>query len=235
MLDQYTTRARVVPALLVALPVGVATLAWFPSGVAGWSALWALVVWSGGTVLVGQLGRDAGKRKQACLFEMWGGPPTTRRLRHSGDGNRVTRERLHKKLATLMHRKVPTAGEEAADPRAADEAYEACIEFLKGRTRDRKKFNLVFEENCSYGFRRNLWGLKPIGVALSVAALAATAVLPIAREGTVSTASMQPALVPGGIILVILLGWLFVVTPRWVKVPANAYAERLLEAADRLA
>ncbi len=234
MLDQYTTRARVVPALLVALPVGVATLAWFPGGIAGWSALWALVVWSGGTVLVGQLGRDAGKRKQAYLFEMWGGPPTTRRLRHSGDGNRVTRERLHKKLATLMRRKVPTAGEEAADARAADEAYEGCIEFLKGRTRDRKKFNLVFEENCSYGFRRNLWGLKPIGVALSVAALAATAVLPIAREGTVSTASMQPALVPGAIILVILLRWLFVVTPRWVKVPANAYAERLLEAADRL-
>jgi hypothetical protein len=232
--DQYTIRARVLPALLVALPVGLAALAWFPAGLPGGSIIAGLLAWSGGTVLVAQLGRDAGRRKQPELFRSWGGPPTTKRLRHSGEGNRVTRERIHKKLTALMRKKVPSPDQEAADPRAADEAYEGCIEFLKGKTRDRKKFNLVFEENCNYGFRRNLWGLKPVGVALAVVALTATAVLPLVRNGAWTVATMQPALVPGAIIILILLGWVVVVTPRWVEVPANAYAERLLEATEHL-
>jgi hypothetical protein len=232
--DQYTIRARVLPALLVALPAGLAALAWFPTGLPGGSIIAGLLAWSGATVLVAQLGRDAGRRKQPELFRSWGGPPTTKRLRHAGKGNRVTRERVHKKLATLMRKKLPSAAEEAADPGAADEAYEACVDFMKGRTRDRKKFNLVFEENCNYGFRRNLWGLKPIGLALAVAALAATAVLPVVQQGPLTVAGMRPALVPGAIILAILLAWIFIVTPRWVAVPAHAYAERLLEATERL-
>jgi len=233
VLDQYTIRARVVPALLVALPLGLAALAWSPDGISGWSALRGLAVWCGGTVLLGQLGRDAGRRRQPELFQRWGGPPTTKRLRHSGGGNRVTRERAHKKLSALMQKKLPTAAAEAAAPRAADEVYEACADYLRGKTRDRKRFHLVFDENCSYGLRRNLWGLKPLGVTLTLMALAATALMPVIRHATI-TAAMQSALVPGAMILVILAGWLFIVTPAWVEVPANAYADRLLEAAESL-
>src|SRR6266545_3503426 len=96
--DQYTVRARLLPALLVALPVGVASLACFPNGVVGWGPVWALVVWSGGTVLAAQFGRDAGKRKEDRLFESWGGKPTTRLLRHRGTTNAVTLSRRHRKL-----------------------------------------------------------------------------------------------------------------------------------------
>ena len=35
------------------------------------------------------------------------------------------------------------------------------------------KFPLVYEENCNYGFRRNMFGLRPIGIAVSVIAAVA--------------------------------------------------------------
>ncbi len=105
MLDQYTVRARLLPALLVALPAGVATLAWFPDGILGWGPVWGLVAWSGGTLLLAQLGRDAGKRKEPRLFELWGGKPTTRMLRHAGGANLVTLRRRHGKLASWRARR----------------------------------------------------------------------------------------------------------------------------------
>ena len=40
-------------------------------------------------------------------------------------------------------------------------------------TRIDPKFPLVFEENCNYGFRRNMYGMRLIG--LSVASICATA------------------------------------------------------------
>ena len=80
--DTYTRRARLYPALLVALPLGLATLAWFPEGLAGWGTLWGLVTWSGATALLAQVGRDKGRVKEPGLFEQWGGKPTTRMLRH---------------------------------------------------------------------------------------------------------------------------------------------------------
>jgi hypothetical protein len=231
--DTYTARARLLPALIVALPLGVATLAWFPNGVVGWGPLWALVVWSGGTVLLAEVGRDAGKRKEPALFASWGGKPTTRLLRHQGTTNRPLLERRHTKLASLSGIAEPTAAREAADPHAADEVYEAWSRVLRDRTRDRKTFDLIFAENCSYGFRRNLWGMKRFGIVLAIAGLAAIAVIP----GLDPSARVMPRLgataLTGAVNLLLVICWSFIIVPAWVRVPAEAYAERLLEACER--
>ncbi len=234
MPDWYTIRARVLPALLVALPLGLATLAWFPDGLSGWSALWGLAVWSGATVLLGQLGRDRGREKQSRLFDMWGAEPAVKALRHADAGNLVVLERIHKRLNALMRTKLPTAAQELADPSAADDAYAGCIRFLRDKTRDRKKFNLVFEENCNYGFRRNLWGLKPLGAVVTIIALASLAALVVIEPRILVAPGSRRVLIPGLLIFLNLIGWIFVVTPRWVRIPANAYVERLLEATERL-
>jgi hypothetical protein len=232
--DQYTIRARIVPSLLIALPVGLVALACFPNGLSSWNAAWGLGVWGVASVLLGQLGRHAGRRKEPRLFERWGGAPTTRCLRHNGAKNHTILERTHKKLKALMRTKIPTRAEETADPATADEVYDACIRFLRDKTRDRKKFNLVFEENCNYGFCRNLWGLKPLGLTITILALVAIGTLALVDREASTMASMVRFLIPGVLTLLILLGWLFVVTPRWVQVPAETYADRLLEALERL-
>ena len=41
--------------------------------------------------------------------------------------------------------------------------YDSAARWLRKATRDRRQFNLVFTENVSYGFRRNLFGVRWIG------------------------------------------------------------------------
>lgn len=227
----YTRRARLRPALLVALPLGIATLSWFPHGLTGWSALWGLIVWSGGTALMAQVGRDWGLKKQRKLFQMWGGKPTTRLLRHRDVRNKEILVRRHRKLEELMpNLQIPSPEEEQANPSAADEVYENCATFLREKTRDRKKFRLVFEENCNYGFRRNLWGMKPLGILLAIIGCAAVGILFIVKG--FSTSPLAIACGFGNMLL--LLGWVLVFTPKWVRIPAEAYGERLLESCENL-
>lgn len=232
-LDSYTRRARLKPVLLVALPIGLATLAWFPSGAEGQGLLWGLVTWSGGGFLLSQIGRDAGKRREPKLFAQWGGTPSTRLLRHAGTTNPVVLVRRHRALQVLMPDvKLPsTPTAEARDRRGADAAYEACVLFLRERTRDRNEFPLIFEENCSYGFRRNLWGLRPWGLALAM--LAFVAIELQLRWRLYQGQGVSPVVIGCGVVTgLLLLGWAFLFTPGWVRVAAEAYAERLLSACD---
>ena len=80
-MDPYVRRARPQLALLVALPVALAVLAGFPAESAVASAVWSLVVWSGGTTLIAHAARGPGKAREPKLFALWGGKPTTRLAR----------------------------------------------------------------------------------------------------------------------------------------------------------
>ena len=51
---------------------------------------------------------------------------------------------------------LPSVAAGADDPVAADEAYEAVTKILIQRTRDKKRFSLLFGELINYGFRESL-------------------------------------------------------------------------------
>ena len=129
---------------------------------------------------------------------------------------------------------MPTPEQELANPNGADEVYQAAVALLKERTRDKQRFSLIFEANCDYGFRRNLWGMKPLGIFTAVVGTAAVGALIVMhyRHTKVVMSSITPtATALNGLLL---LAWLFWVTPAWVKIAADAYAERLLAASDTL-
>ncbi len=225
--DTYTLRARLRPPLLAALPVALAVVASQPGGSAWWGTIWAAVTWCGGTALLAQFGRDLGRRKEPSLFAQWGGPPATVRLRHRDASNRAQVGQRHRRLAELLpDLKFPSAEEEAADPVSADEVYEAAVGYLRENTRDRDRFRLVFEENCNYGFRRNLFGVKPVGVAMALLGMAAVLVILSGRLDM--EAHVPTAVAACAINLLLLLAWLFWITPNWVKAAADEYADRLL-------
>jgi hypothetical protein len=144
-------------------------------------------------------------------------------------------QRRHRKLQELLpDQKIPTPEEELANPQRADEIYQAAAAFLKEKTRDKQRFPLVFEENCNYGFRRNLWGMKPLGIFTAVAGMAAVAALIVMyyrhTRGAMSSITPTAAVLNG----LLLLAWFFWVTPAWVRIAADAYAERLLAACDTI-
>jgi hypothetical protein len=234
-MDQYDRNARLKPALLVVLPVALAVVALAPDAVVGWGGGIALIVQAGGTFLVAQLVGDIGKRKEPKLFEYFGGRPTELLLSHVHAPNKVALTDRHWKLAKLFPKiKLPTEAQEIKNSKAAFEIYTACCDKLRGMVRaEKEKFPLVHRENINYGFRRNLWAIRPAGL---IVAIIATAVVSAQIAGSVMAHEQVPLAQPivAGSDVLMLLSWVFVVTRDWVKRAAILYAERLLEALDVL-
>jgi hypothetical protein len=227
--DEYTWRARIAPVATVISPIVVfaPASAVVQLGVAVASGVAAVAL----VAIAAEVGRDRGKRLEPALWASWGGSPTLRRLRFrdSDDPEEVTR--LHEQIEAILGTGLPTQTEENADPDRADRMYDRATRALREATRDKERFRLVFSENLSYGFRRNLLGLRPWGLAVAIGTLVAAGVLLLATSHDQAVAVLVPALWS----VLAITFYVFVVRPTWVRVPAEAYAERLLGAVDELA
>jgi hypothetical protein len=236
LVDPYGRQARLFPALITVAPVALLVVAWFP---ALWSTLGVLVSLAssfGLVLLLAQLGRDRGKRCEGELYKSWGGKPSVALLRHGDsriDDHTKARYRdfIQRRLPALT---LPSAADEKADPAAADKVYESVTAWLLTQTRDTTRFSILFKENIGFGFRRNLRGIKPFGLAISILG-ASVSTAAIAYRAIVSGTAPAPELViVTGAVWVLVAIWMFVVTPLWVRVPADAYGTQLLAACDTL-
>jgi hypothetical protein len=234
-LDRYTYQARLLPALIAFAPLGFAIAIWFPGETATWNWLGTLFISLGFAALLSQLGRDRGKRKESWLFQQWGGIPTTKILSHDlSTLNSLTLKRYHSKLQTLLpDLTIPTPSEEAQGPTAANHVYDSCVHFLREKTRDRKQFPVIFAENINFGFRRNLWALKPYGIPSSLTGIVSCG-LAIIHRWHANPSGLLLSIVGTAISVMLLSLWLVVFNPNWVRIPADAYAERLLASLDNL-
>ena len=233
--DGYTLQARIIPAYIVLLPVAVGIQIWLPEADLLQRIGSLLVAPIPLVFLIAQLGRDRGHTLQKKLWDSWGGTPTTQFLRHKNRNvNAVTRLSYHKCIEKLFPElKMPTPEEEAADNQSADRVYDAAVKKLIVATRDQKRFPLIHKENISYGFRRNLWAMRPHGIVCSLAgSMTCIAGLWMNRGNTQST-NIDWFLAFFTCLLLFVL-WCLWINRMWVRIPANAYAERLLESCHQL-
>jgi hypothetical protein len=233
--DSYDRKARLYPALLVIVPlaltIGLAASLKLPA----LESVGATLASCGGAFLLTQLARDAGKRREPVLMASWGGLPSVAILRHRDERiDAITKGRYHKKLTILVKgTKAPVAADERSEPEKADAVYSAWCAYLRSHTRDTKKFALLFQENVNYGYRRNVFGLRPVGITVSALSFLACCSWEYfaARTGKV----IQREFVLAGIVaLLFLLFWILVVSPAWVRIAADAYAARLVETLEQL-
>ncbi len=251
--DDYNRKARLAPALLVSLPIALTVIAFFPDNVWSWGGVVSLLAWFGILKLLAQLSRNMGKAKEEDLYTAWKGKPTTYLLRHRTTRNKVNLARQHRKLYELTGQPVPNESEELANPDLADQIYDTCAQFLISKTRDHSKFFLVYEENCNYGFRRNLLGMKSLGILTSFIGIVFIGAQCISKIGlfnifeTWETGSLTQAgtnlqfsnCPPLSITcllvnLFLLITWLLWINSGWVKIVADAYAVKLLESCENL-
>ena len=233
--DRYTCNARLYPSLLVVAPAVVATVviaklefSWLHTS---WIGLGAV----GGLYWLSQLARDPGKALEPGLWQSWGGTPSAAILRHCDLRiDAITKARYHARLADLVpNTTAPTQESETSDPKAGDTCYTAWSTYLRNNTRDQKRFNLVFDELVSYGYRRNLLGLRPYGLASNILACLVCGVF-------ISSAVYQKHDVGAALWLalcadlLLLLFWVLRVSPTWVRLTADNYAARLADAVDNV-
>ena len=231
LLDRYAWTARVAPAILVVLPLWL-VLAAFPSSRGSMPSI--LVGSVGGAalmILAAQWAGDAGRRRERGLYRQWGGPPTTRLLRHRTSSlPRPTLARYHAKLGDLLGDPLPSPEGEAADPRAADDRYAAGVGILRERTRISDRFPALNAALADYGFRRNTWGLRPAGLSTSLVGVLGCG---LAASRQTSDAAAVPAVLAVASAALFVVWWRLV-QPSWIRRGADSYAHRLLGALDSL-
>jgi len=236
LLDPYGRQARLYPALIVILPIALLIGTWFPALWSTWAALVSLASSFGLILLLSQVARDRGKQREPELYRAWGGKPSVAALRHCDpriDDHTKARYRAFLK-GQLPHLALPTAEEERADPEGADRAYESVTAWLLTQTRDTKTFSILFRENISYGFRRNLWGLKPLGVTIALLAASASTAFMLYRYSSGQPAPTPEIAVVTLLVWLLSIFWIAVVTRSWVRLPADAHGKQLLTACDTL-
>jgi nucleoside phosphorylase len=223
MIDGYSRQARLTPVLIAASPLLLLGSVALPSlTLAERLVMLALLVAM--VPLFDQLGRAGGRRCEPRLFRRWGGRPTTQLLRWRGPVSPAVQLRRHDALERVTGTRLPTMDEEDADSAGADDSYEAAVRVVRARVIDAP---VVLAENRNYGFRRNLFGLRPWGCTAAAASIVITAIWawlihPSAGQGI--TLGLL-----GGSDVVLLALWLGVVREAWVREAAWIYAERLMD------
>ena len=228
LFDAYERRARVFPAIIVTLPIGV--------------TLWCAFSWEGitigGTTGVGivflallyaasMLVRTKGRELETRLMEQWGQMPSTiiMRLRNGHLGTDL-KVRYHDAVRTVLDLPMPAAEEELADPATADARIRQAFDQVRGLLREHDPKGLWYWNNCDYGFQRNLLGSRSVWLVSACVSLIITGVMAYISPGR---------LIIGGLLVNFLLcisalylGWS--VLPRGVEFAAFRYAESAWEA-----
>ncbi len=176
------------------------------------------------------LARRMGKRFERKMFASTGGKPIMTLLRHS-DGTLETRtkDRYRNFLAEQLKEPPPTAEDETRDPAAANGFYDRCGNWLRERTRrDTGKYKVLFEENVTYGFRRNLYGLRWPGLILNALVVAICTYLLSPYGNWISETTRTEIFAVLTIAALHAVYFLFFVTRKSVEEASDQYARQLV-------
>lgn len=232
LFNPYERRAQLSP-MLIALAPAFALAVMYVPGIPNISIKSASAFLLYGTIstLLATQARQAGKRREPALKVEWGGWPSMMIFRHRDNHiDPITKTNLHKAMAkSVPSTFAPTPAQEAEDPAGCDNVYLAWSEYLRKIARNQdKKYPHVFRESMSYGFHRNLYGLKFFGIALLVLGSAVTGIVAW-QKWLLTQALPHPELICLGVFFSLLLFWILAVTRSSVKRAAYDYAMRLLD------
>lgn len=170
MLDAYALKARYYPALLATIPALVALAILISRNRFGLTTAVASTAIPVLVFAAADIARRLGKRIEDRMYAEMGGKPSVVILRHSDDTlHPASKDQYRSFISSRINQPVPTKQQETNDPAAADAFYERGGAWLRENTRSTKKFPVLFAENVTYGYRRNLLGLKWPALALNTA------------------------------------------------------------------
>lgn len=233
--DPYERIARVVPGLLVVLPVLVPLLSVYGVKHPVLTSVVGLLGGCGAIYALASIARGRGKKLEETLITKWGGMPTTLALRHHDTFlDSVSKKRYHAAITTKLGIVLPTAAEELANPDKADDIYIGATKRLRELTRSNKQ--LLLKENIAYGFHRNMLAMKSVGIMSCLLGLLygllIAKVLQVAPPHANFLHLADPGLAGGLTLLIslsLLAAWLLYFNEDSVRRIGFVYSERLFE------
>jgi hypothetical protein len=228
-LDDYDLRARFAPGALAAVPAVAAGVAFGLSDNAVLTSIAGFVSFAVLSFVIGAIARSLGKPQQKRIFEERNGAPTTHALRlHSSEWPDAQRRNWRANATGATGKPLGDVDD--------DGEIEVVVEALREATRDTEAYRHLRAENTTFGFFRNLLGVRPLALGLAGLSLAASVV------GAVTAIVMDDPswglgeqIVAGVVSLIALAFFAWFPTDDRVWTAGRSYAERLMVAADGLA
>ena len=237
-MDSYSIKARIYPIALTFFPIVVIGIAYSFQYESYLQGISSFGIASGLTYLFSNLGRDRGKMKEKLLWKKWGGMPSVQVFSFRNDiVDTLSKKRYHNNMQILCPvNQIIDEEFENSNPNEALNTYEMWSNYLRINTRDKSRFPFVFKELTYYGFRRNLFGLKGINLFLIIVLMISNYLFQAILNGYLNFEYFPNEFFISETILIFpFVFWIFIVSESWVKIPAFAYAERLIESSDDLA
>ena len=232
--DKYTRQARLKPSLFVILPVFAMVAVWLPKVWTLLGGLAAIISACGLSILLAEVARFQGRKVEREMIAANGEKFTTIFLRHRDSTiSTATKKTYHDFLMKSSKGKLPSVESEQTDPVAADDCYRGAVEWLLEATRSEKRFPLVRAENISYGFRRNLLGLKRPAVLLIALCVVANVFFSI-RDFQVDPTRVCAGSLVSLALLAVGLVWQIIIKMSFVEDAGRTFALRLLAQCDVL-
>lgn len=231
--DTYSLKARVFPALIAGLPTLALLFMLVPWDRIGLPHVTAATM---GLVLLfafADVARRTGYRVERKL-----------RTRASPEqwhrGNPEIPEGIKDRYRTFVAGKIklpaPTAEDERTDLVRANDFYLTAGTWLRDHTRDHRRFALLFGENITYGFRRNLLGLKPVALVINTLVLAVSAAILVYRPSYFAALPGLDEKLFVVIVAVVLHSayMLFAVSSEGVREASRIYGKQLILSCETL-
>ncbi len=233
LFDQYEIRARLIPGLLVVIPISISAVAQGLYKDPVYLFVGAGIVFAS-TILMNFV-RDKGLILQEKLWNEWGGSPSDKQIKEiieSVSDPEKIRHRNH--LEAVLGRKIPNLKEYASQPEVGERIYRNISKDLIRLTHDKVIFPRLFRENVNYGSERNLLAIRPFGLFLSFIGIAYLSSLLYLQSNQQNHPSNTSLVVGLSVNSIIFICWLVIPNKNKTKRLAEIYAERLLEASWQL-
>lgn len=176
--DAYSIRARLFPAIIAAAPAFAALtllISWKTFGLSTVIASLGILVL---LFAVADFLRVRGRAIETNLYKEHKSMPSITMFRRNDQTiDSGSKDRYREFLAGKLGVAAPSPEEESTNQDPADIFYSQCGVWLRQNTRDTKKFPILFGENVTYGFRRNLLGVKALALWLNAFVVAGCALL----------------------------------------------------------
>ncbi|PDH43377.1 MAG: hypothetical protein CNC91_04725 [Flavobacteriales bacterium MED-G22] len=229
--DDYTIKARILPGLTVIAPFII--VAGFLNAEIDITINVIFVI--GLLTFMSVICRNLGVRKEKKIVKKLGAYQTTLLLRYSDSTiDSFTKTRYHSYLnEQIKNLDLPLLAEdEVKNPHQSDDMYNSAIRWLRKNRRDKEKFPFVHKDLTTYGFTRNLLGLKLPALILYIGVLLSAFIYLYANGEIEKLYQNTDYLISSLTIVISIVILLFGISFKTVVSQGFAYAKTILETCE---
>lgn len=227
LFDAYNLRVRFSVGLILITPVIISIYLLIPDASNFSFTVIILILCFGLCNLMMSLSRFHGRKAIAKCFPKLM-PAQQMLMPNDKTLDPITKKRYHEFLSSKI--KNLTFKNETV---ATLNSCKSAVSWLISQTRDSNSFPLIKEETINFGFSKNLYGLKNLGIAISAFLTILQITIIIAKVhlkfGLVEYTNLIASTLISFLFTVI---WIFFINKEWVKNSGFKYAKTLLSACD---